>query len=302
MNLYLKYRPKSLDDVVGNTNTIESLQSMIEKGLPHALLLTGPTGCGKTTIGRILAEEVGSIGSDFKEVDSADFRGIDTVREIRSKAQYSALEGSARVYLIDEVHQMTSAAQNALLKILEDTPKHVYFILCTTDPQKLLKTVKGRCQTFPLTTLEDSEMLSLIRRVTKAEGESLQKTVYKQIVLDSLGHPRNALQILDKVLSVDEDSRLDVAKQQAEKENQSIELCQALIQGKGWGTVADILKGLKKEDPEGIRRQVLGYAGAVALNGKDPERMGLVLESFSDPYYDTNFAGLVLSCLSVLYN
>lgn len=301
--LYLKYRPSSLEEVLGNTEIVEALDSMLsnKEKCPHSFLLAGPTGCGKTTIGRIISARLGCSGSDFVEVDSADFRGIDTVREIRKQSQYKPLEGSCRVWLIDECHKMTGDAQNALLKILEDTPNHVYFILCTTEPNKLLKTIQGRCSIFNVKQLEASQTIKLLRRVVRAEGETLEKEVYEQIAQDSMGHSRNALQILDQVLRVDPEKRLETAKRSAEEQSQSIELCRALLGKKSWKEVQTILNGLKDQDPESIRRHVLGYCQSVLLKSDMP-LAGLVLENFLEPFYNTGFPGLVYACYSVVKN
>jgi len=303
MSLYLKYRPTTLDEVFGNIEALESLSGMLKRDTPHAFLLTGPTGCGKTTIGRIIAKELGCPPSDkntdFKEIDSADFRGIDTIRKIREIANFSPLKNVCRVWLIDECHKLTGDAQSALLKILEDTPKHVYFILCTTDPQKLLPTIKGRCSVFETRPLDERQMMSLLRKVVKAENESLEKPVYDQIIQDSFCHPRNALQILDQVLRVDSENRLATATKAAENQSQSIELCRILLKGGGWKRVAVILKGLKNEDPESIRRHILAYCQSVLLNG-DQERAGLIMEEMIEPFYNTGYAGLVFACYSVM--
>lgn len=303
MSLYIKHRPDDFQSIFGNQETIEALDKMTGniETCPHSFLLAGPTGCGKTTIGRIIAKKLKCNGVDFREVDSADFRGIDTVREIRKQAHYKPLEGDARVWLIDECHKMTNDAQNALLKILEDTPSHVYFILATTDPQKLIPTIKGRCTTFTVRLLNENEMMKLLRKVVQAEGETLQKAVLYQIIQDSLGHPRNALQILDQVLRVAPESRLATAQRSAEEQSQSIELCRALLQGKNWRQVSKILSGLKDQEAESIRRHVLGYCQAVLLK-EDNERAGLILEEFIEPFYNSGFPQLVYACYMTVKN
>lgn len=305
MGLYQKYRPSSLDEMQGNKEIISTLSAMLSdlKTCPHAFLLTGPTGCGKTTLGRIIKDRLGCIGSDYIEVDSADYRGIDSVREIRKTAQYKPIETNSfcRVWLLDEVHKMTNDAQNALLKILEDAPTHVYFILCTTDPQKLIPTIKGRCSLFQVKQLSDSDMYTLLKRIVRTEGQRLDKEILSQIVQDSLGHPRNAIQILEQVLLVDPDTRLQVAKRSAEQQNQVIELCRALLGRKTWKEVANVLTGLKTEEPENIRRAVLGYCQAVLLKGNN-DRAGAIMEAFIEPFYNSLYPGLVFACYSVVVN
>lgn len=303
MNYHLKYRPKSFDEVMGNTDIVQALEGMLSarEEVPHAFLLHGPTGCGKTTMGRILASELGAKGSDFREVDSADFRGIDTIRDMRKQSQYKPLESPCRVWLLDECHKLSNDAQNALLKALEDPPPHIYYVLCTTEPQKLIPTIRGRCTQFQVSTLSDIEMKKLLRRVVKAENENLDKKVYDQIVQDSLGHPRNALQILNQVLAVDAEKRLKVATKSAELQSQTIELCRALLQGAPWKKIALILKGLKDQDAEGIRRAVLGYTQSVLLNNNRDDKAASILEEFLEPFYDTGFPGLVFACYSVIF-
>jgi DNA polymerase-3 subunit gamma/tau len=303
MALYHKYRPTSIEEMLGNRDTLEILKEVLSgnKEIPQAFLLHGPTGCGKTTLARIIANELGVKGSDFREVDSADFRGIDTVRDIRRQSNFVALESSCKVWLLDECHKLSNDAQNALLKGLEDPPKHVYYILATTDPQKLISTIKGRCSQYELKPLTDNTMFKLIRKVVRGEEENLDKDVYDQIIMDSQGLPRNALQILEQVLIAPEDKRLQTAKRQAEVQTQSIELCRALIKNLSWGKISSILSDLKEngQDPENIRRQVLGYCQAVLL--KDNEiRVGRIMEEFIEPFYNTGFPGLVYACYAIV--
>jgi DNA polymerase-3 subunit gamma/tau len=303
MSLPNKYRPKTLEDVQGNQETVESLQSYFEseRDVPHAFLFIGESGCGKTTLARILANKLGAVGSDFQELDSAQMRGIDTAREIRKNANFKPVEGNVRVWLIDEVHQMTKDAQEALLKVLEDAPEHVYFMLSTTEPEKLKKTLRGRCAEYQVNPLSERSMLKFLKRVSKKEGEAanMSREVYLRIAEDSQGRPRDALNILDKVLRIDPENRLEAAKKHGVAQAQGIELARELLNGGSWKKIAGILSGLKTQEPESVRRQVIGYMSAVLLK-KDNERAGLVMEEFMEPFYNSGFPGLVFACYSVV--
>lgn len=303
MSLYLKYRPYDLSQVKGNADVVSALEGLLSedkvKDCPHTFLLHGQTGCGKTTIGRIIAKMLGCVGDDFIEINSASFRGIDTIREIINNSQFMPIEGVCRVWLIDECHKLTNDAQNALLKILEDTPSHVYFILCTTEPQKLIATIKGRCVQFQLLPPTETELKQLLRRIAHKEGEELEDNVLDQIVTNSKGFPRNALQILEMVLSASVENRLEAAKKAEAESIQSIELCRALAKKAPWSSIAKILEGLKDQDPEGIRRAVMGYCQAVLLKGTDQPLFGLIMEEFSTPTYDNGFMQITLASYSV---
>lgn len=302
MSLYNKYRPTTFAEIIGNEQTISVLQAVLAEGTrtrPQAYLLHGPTGCGKTTIGRIIAKELGAVGNDYREIDSADFRGIDSIREIRKQAQFMPLESSCRVWLLDECHKLTGDAMNALLKALESPPKQVYYILCTTDPQKLLATIRGRCSQFEVSPLTERQMTRLLRHTARDEGQDLERQVWEQIVDDSFGLPRNALQILEQVLAVSPEERLDVAIKSAETQSQTIELCRALINNSGWKNVSHVLNGLKDQEPEKIRRQVLGYCQAILLK-QDNVKAAMVMEEFIEPFYNSNWPGLVFACYSVI--
>ena len=300
MSLYLKYRPAQIEDMVGNEEICQAVTEMMnDPDRPHSFLFTGPTGCGKTTFGRILRTGLDCSDDDFREVDSADFRGIDTVREMRRQSQYRPKNGPCVIWLIDECHKMTNDAQNALLKILEDTPKHIYFILATTDPQKLLPTIRGRCSTFVVKPLNDNQMMALLRRTVKAENASLQKAVYAQIIEDCQGLPRNALQTLDQVLRVEPEQRLETAKTAAEELSQSIELCRALIKGEGWKKVARILSGLQNQDAVGVQKHILKYCRSILLKGEH-EQAAHVMEEMIEPFFYTGHDGLLFACYSII--
>jgi DNA polymerase III subunit gamma/tau len=300
MSLYLDYRPQTWDEIVGNEETVSSLQNMLKKGnVPHTYLFVGGSGCGKTTIARILANDLGCNGNDYREINAADFRGIDSVREIIQSAKYKPLEGKTKVYMIDECHKLTTDAQNAMLKILEDTPDHVYFILATTDPQKLLATVKSRAVQYVMNPLSDMEMMRLLKITIKKEKESVDKEVLEQIIQDSMGHPRAAMNILEKVLNTEPEERMEAAKAMAEQTNESIELCRCLLSNSGWKKCAAILQGLKGQEAESIRRVVLGYAQSVLLKAEN-DQAAIVIEQFMEPLYDVGFPGLVFNCYAIL--
>ena len=298
--LYKKHRPKTLRMMVGNDNTVKSLSNMIERGtLPHTILFHGPTGCGKTTLARIVRRELNCNNLDFNELNCSDFRGIDTVRAIRQTMNLAPAAGDCRIWLLDEVHQMSKDGMHATLKMFEDTPKHVYFILCTTDPQKLLKTIRNRCCEMPVRLLTHDELEKLIKRTAKREKIDLSEEVLDATVSAAQGIGRTALVLLDKMASLDEDERLKAIHDKIAEENEAIELCRALIGKKPWADVAKILKNLKGE-PESIRYAVMGYARQVLLK-TNKHQAYLVLDCFKDNFYDSKAPGLLLACYESIH-
>ncbi len=302
MNLYNKYRPPTFDDVLGNDETVEYLKEELKnpKKCPHVFLLHGPTGTGKTTLARIIAKALNCIGLDFQEINSANFNGIDSIRGMYKTSKYGSIEGGTRVVVMDEVHKITSAAQDAVLKLFEDPPKNTYFILCTTDPNSLKPTLRGRCIELQMKLLEDNLMFRLLKSIVKKEGKKMQTEVFEQIIQDALGHPRNAIQILQRVINLPKKQRLKAAKQSAEELSQSIELCRLLINPNStWHKVSAVLTGLKEQDAESIRRHVLAYAQSCLLKKDNPMAASIILNLY-EPLYAIGFPGLVQSCYSII--
>ncbi len=300
--LFKVYRPKTLDELIGNEATVSALQSFLKKDkLPHALLLYGPSGCGKTTIGRILRRELGCGLLDYQEKNISDFRGIDTIREISQTAPMHPASGKCRIFLLDECHQLTKDAQNAALKILEDTPKHVYFILCTTDPGKLIPTVRKRCTPLPVELLDNTQMLKLLKRVRKRAELDISDDHLELISENCDGSARQGLVLLDKVSHIPAKARAKAIHERLDEENSEvIDLCRALLARKGWADVARLLRELKAVDEEKIRHAVLGYMNAVLMSGKRMDQAAMVMRGFEKAFYDSKRNGLTLACYEAI--
>ncbi len=301
--LYKKHRPKSLSDIVGQPEIVKLLQQKLaQNNLPHALLFSGPSGCGKTTLARILRKELHCGRYDFNEVNCADVRGIDEVRKIRARMGQSPLGGKCRIWLIDEAHKLTNDAQNALLKMLEDTPNHVYFMLATTDPQKLLRTIRTRCTEISVKPLKTSDMKKLLKHVLLVEKTKIQENVLDRIIEQSEGSPRKALVFLDQVIGVeDPEDQIELILSNT-LETQAIDIARALFNPRTkWSEMASKLKGVQTEEPENLRWLILGYARTILLSGgKMAPRAYLIIDTFRDHFFDSKHAGLAAACYEIV--
>ena len=299
--LHTKYRPPNFDTFIGNDSVVSSLISILtrKEGQPRTFLFQGPSGCGKTTIARIMKSYLTCSDEDFHEFNTANTRGIDTIREIKSTSEYKPWLGKVKIYLLDEVHKLTNDAQNAVLKLLEDTPEHVRFILCTTDPEKLLKTIRTRCTTFQLSALPKRSIVKLLRDICKNEQVTIDQgfeKVLEEIARVSEGLPRKALVLLDQVIDLNNEDALKAIEKVTLNESTTLELCQLLIESvpNKWERVAVILKGLDTE-PETVRYSILGYLASVLLN-KGDVRVAQMISIFSESFMYSGRAGLIAAC------
>lgn len=299
--IYKTHRPTSLAAVIGQPEACRVLGDFIKKKrIPHAILFTGPSGCGKTTLARIVRSELSCQDLDFSEMNCADFRGIDMVREMRSRMGLAAMGGGCRVYLIDECHKLTNDAQTALLKMLEDTPKHVYFMLCTTDPNKMLRTLLTRCTEVRVKPVTGKVLGELVGKVARKEKIAVGEEVIEKIVEVADGSPRKALVLLDQIREIDDEETQLNAIQSSDIKAQAIEICRTLMNPRAvWADMAKVLKGVE-EDPESIRWMVLGYMTNVLLGGgKMAPRAYNIIQIFRDNFFDSKKAGLVSCCYEV---
>lgn len=221
--LYRKYRPQTFSEIIGQEHVVQTLKNALAKGMiSHAYLLSGPRGSGKTTIARLLAKAVNCQklqGSDpcnqcsfcreinearfldLIEIDAASHRGIDEIRELREGIKFSPNKGKYKVFVIDECHQLTKEASNALLKTLEEPPSHAIFILATTEIHKMIPTIISRCQRFDFRKLTLEEIVRRLEGIVKKEKVDVEKAALELIALNAGGSFRDAESLLDQVLT-----------------------------------------------------------------------------------------------------
>src|SRR6516164_2198093 len=218
-----KFRPQVFEDVIGQKPIVQTLQNAIQMGrIGHAYLFSGPRGVGKTTTARILAkglncakgptitpcnecpscEEISSGKSiDVFEIDAASNTGVDNIRELRESAKYAAARSRYKIFIIDEVHMLSTSAFNALLKILEEPPPHVVFIMATTERHKVPATILSRCQQFVFRTISPVEIQAHLRQIADREGIKIDDRALGYIVKASEGSMRDAQSLLDQIIS-----------------------------------------------------------------------------------------------------
>ena len=224
--LYRKYRPSTFEEVVGQKHVVMTLQNAIKNNkLAHAYLFCGPRGTGKTSVAKLLAKTINctsenkpcghcancidiqeSTHPDVVELDAATNNGVDEVRELIEKVKYAPMQGKYKVYIIDEVHMMTSSAFNALLKTLEEPPEYCIFILATTEPHKVLPTIVSRCQRFDFNKVSVPVIKERLRYIVGQEGITCDDDALQLIAELAEGGMRDALSVLDQCIAYSQDN------------------------------------------------------------------------------------------------
>jgi DNA polymerase-3 subunit gamma/tau len=304
MTLDKAYRPQSFDGVIGNQAAVNAIKDALKRpsGYPATTLLYGPAGCGKTTLARIIARTLDSTRAGLKELNISDMRGIDAARMIIELVRVPPWQGTCRVIILNECHKATNEFQNAMLEVLEEPPNGTYFILCTTEPEKLLKSVKNRCTHFAIKSVQARSIHTLLTSIAKKEGIVLKKDLIAKIAHAAQGSVRQALLILDTVLDIaDDKEKMDVIMGYQSDEASLFELYLALSHKKPWNVCIPLLKAVDIKSAENARYALLALLERdIFAGGKKGDRAAVMMDFFTSSFQFTGRAGLTQACYLAL--
>ncbi len=283
--LYRKWRPRQWDEVVGQDHVVQTLRNaVVAERVAHAYLFAGPRGTGKTTTARLLAKAVNCLDEDLSvrpcdhcdyclsvnagrfldliEIDAASNTSVDDVRDLREKINFSPNQGRYKVYIIDEVHMLSTAAFNALLKTLEEPPPHAIFILATTEVHKIPATVLSRCQRHEFRRIPVGEIVAYLRNMANEEKIEASDEALTLVARQSTGAMRDAISLLDQLASTGQAITLELTQNVlGTAANQSVlDLVDALLEADARAGLENIHRALDAgSDPRQYARQVVDY-------------------------------------------
>lgn len=302
MSFHIKYRPDNFENYQGNEEIIESLQKQLDNNnRSHCYLFCGDRGCGKTTLARIYAKKLDC--EDIIEINSGNNRGIDTARDLIQAINFKSLTGKPKMYILDEVHRTTRDFQEAMLKPLEDTPEHVYFILCTTDPEKLIKTIRDRCECYELQKLNYKELTRLLTKISNNEKIKPNREIIKAIA-QSCESNRQALIKFEQVIHIDNiEKAKKIIKSISDDDSTVIELCRLLLTA-DWKIIKEIVKkmDINNNNIESIRIAIINYMSNVLLNASKVEqgtKASVIIDNLEQPFYNSGKGGFVNALFSL---
>lgn len=306
-DLQVVYRPRDFDSVIGQEHITESLKHLKKEGQwPHAYLMVGPSGVGKTTVARIIAKELGCDKANLMEIDAASQSSVEGVRTLTSSLGYEGFgETPTKVIILDECHSLSKAAWQALLKPIEEPPDHVYFMFCTTEPDKVPDTIKTRCHVYNFRSVPTDYLCDLLDFVCEEEDIRLPEKAITLIAKEAMGSPRRALTFLSKARGCESVDEVAEILEAPDEDKDVIELCRMLVgrQKVDWKRAVRLLRRLESQNPESVRIVVTNYVSKVLINTEatnDAMRFLAVLDAFSKPFNQSDKMGPLLLAIGSL--
>lgn len=289
-SLHTKYRPASLDDVVGQDHIKNGLSAVLAEGKQRAFLFEGPSGTGKTTLARICASQLGA--SEVIEIDAATNTGVDDMRKVSESARYVSLDGGGKAFIIDECHRLSKQAWDSLLKDIEEPPAGVTWFFCTTEGNKVPATINTRCAVYSLKEVGYRPILRLLSRVVEAEGIVLPEDVLDVAASEAGGSPRRALVNLTTVKHAQSAAEAQAALNRATGSKEAVDLARLLSRDWSMADAMKILVDLGDESPESVRMTVFHYHMKIALGGN--MKSLVVLDEFEKTADDRHKMGDII--------
>ena len=295
MAYHTAYRPRELEDVIGQAHIVAPLRNIIEGNRAHTFMFHGPSGCGKTTLARIVADMVGCV--EPREVNAASNTGVDAARALEESTHFVSLHGGPHVIIMDECHRLSKQAWDVLLKPTEEPGQHVYWIFCTTEPEKVPTTIRTRCVSYAVRPASIYQLEELMQSMSQDNPPG----VHRLCAQTSGGSPRQALVNLTAVHGLQDIDEVKQTLSRVASSRKAVDLAKMLLTTSfDMGNAKDILRDIADENPESIRLTMYHYILPAAM-GKNTTWLNIVLSELEKPAIESNKIGDIYLRIARLY-